>query len=115
MPPRWGTVLKRLLLYSPEAGFMLMPDPKHLTSLSTVLGMTSAKPMNTPITKATGKTRDALELLTVSEKRTYATAVGICMYIGPDRFDIQIAVRSVSPDLATPTRLSMARVRRLAR
>ncbi|CAK0869006.1 unnamed protein product [Prorocentrum cordatum] len=110
-----GLVLRRLLLWSPN-GFMLLPDPKHFENLSTLLDLKGAKPSPTPASRATGKNaRDALEGLKRAEKAIYRRGTGICMYIGPDRFDIQFAVKQLASDIGHPTRLSMMRLRRLAR
>ncbi|CAK0901850.1 unnamed protein product [Prorocentrum cordatum] len=110
-----GLVLRRLLLWSPS-GFMLLLDPKHFENLSTLLDLKGAKPSPTPASRATGKNaRDALEELKRAAKPIYCRGTGICMYIGPDRFDIQFAVQLLASDMAHPTRLSMMRLRRLAR
>ena len=78
--------------------------------------MKGVKSAPTPATKSTGKNaRDALDPLTRTEKTVYCRGTGICMYVGPDRFDIQFAVKLLASDMAHPTRLSLMRLRRLAR
>ena len=37
------------------------------------------------------------------------------MYPGPDGYDVQFTVKGLAPDMQAPTRLSMARLRRLVR
>ncbi|CAK0826802.1 unnamed protein product [Prorocentrum cordatum] len=93
-----GLVLWRLLLWSPNR-FMLLPDPKHFENLSTLLDLKGPSDWQ----ERTRCTRGA------------GAGTGICMYIGPDRFDIQFAVKQLASDMAHPTRLSMMRLRRLAR
>ena len=41
--------------------------------------------------------------------------VWICIYPGPDRYDVQFTANGLASDMQAPTRLSMARLRRLVR
>ncbi len=45
----------------------------------------------------------------------FRRAVGIAMYITPDRYDISFAVRKLCSGMSRPTKLSVARLRRLVR
>ena len=110
-----GTVLRRVLVWN-ETGFSLQPDPKHFQNLAELLKVCGVKPAPTPISKGTGRTSsDALEPLGKAGVILYRRCVGICMYSGPDRYDVQFTVKGLASDMQAPTRLSMARLRRLVR
>ena len=63
--------------------------------------MKGVKPILISDMKQTGKNaRDALHLLPRFEKAVYARGVDICMYVGPDRFDIQFATKQLASNMA---------------
>ena len=63
-----GTILKRILRWSPE-GVHMAPDAKHVKNLASLLEDKGAKPSPTPSSRATGRgQRDVLELLTAAEE-----------------------------------------------
>ena len=105
-----GTVLRRVLVWN-ETGFFLQPDPKHFQNLAELLEVSGVKPAPTPISK-----RDGADV----ERRAGTTRQsggdpGICMYPGPDRYDVQFTVKGLASDMQAPMRLCMARLRRLVR
>ena len=108
-------LLRRRLAWN-ENGFFLMPDLTHFENLAEALSLKGVKPSPTPLTKHTGRgQRDALDLLSRREATLYRRCVGIIMYIGPDRFDIQFTCKVLSADVSHPSKLSMARLRRAVR
>ena len=110
-----GTVLRRVLVLN-ETGFFLQPDQKHFQKLAELVEVRGVKPAPIPISKGTGRTSsDALEPLVKAEATLYRRCVGICMYPGPDRYDVQFTVKGLASEMQAPTRLSMARLRRLVR
>ena len=110
-----GTVLRRLLMWN-ETGFSLQPDPKHFQNLAELLEVSGVNPAPTPISKGTGRTsRDELEPLGKAGATLYRRCVGICIYLGPERYQVQFTVKGLASDMQAPTRLSMARLLRLVR
>ena len=110
-----GTILRRNLKWTTE-GVHLMPDPKHIENLASLLGVKGAKPSPTPCSRATGRgQRDVLEPLTAAEATVFRRGTGIALYLGPDRFDLQFATNELAQDMQMPSKLSMMRLRRVVR
>ena len=80
------------------------------------MNLTGVKPAPTPMTRATGTgVRDALVVVASDEAKTFRRGAGIAMYIGHDRYDAQRTVKELASDVQNPTRMSIARLRRLVR
>ena len=45
----------------------------------------------------------------------FASVTGRIIYLSTDRFDIMFAVRALASDLASPTKLSMLRLKRVVK
>ena len=122
VPPRLGlgagaegTILRRILWWSTE-GFHMAPGAKHVENLVSLFEVKGAKPSPTPSSRATGRgQRDVLELLTAAEATVFRRGMGIALYLGPDRFDLQFATKELAQDMQTPSKLSMLRLRRFVR
>ena len=94
-PSTEGTILRRILRWSPE-GVHMAPDAKHVENLASLLEVKGAKSSPTPSSRATGRgQRDVLELLKAAKDTTFRRGTGIALYLGPDRFDLQFATKAL--------------------
>ena len=110
-----GTILRRILRWSTE-GVHMAPDAKHVENLVSLLDVKGAKPSAKPSSRAAGRgQRDVLEQLTASEATVFRKGKGIALYLGPDRFDLQLATKELAQDMHTPSKLSMLSFRRFVR
>lgn len=110
-----GRYLKRTIEWDGRA-FYWKPDGKHVARLIEMLGLTGAKPSDTPGTKATAASmRDALEPLTGANLALFPQAAELVNYIAVDRPDIQYSVKNVLADMHAPCQRSMARLKRIGR
>ena len=90
--------------------------PKHFENRAILLDLKGVKPAPTPMSKSTGRNaRDTLDPLGREAKAAFCRGTGICMYLGPDRFDVQFTVKALASDMSSPVVLSMSRLRRCAR
>ncbi len=76
-------------------------SPAHIKNLIELLGMEKAKTCPSP--SLVGSTPEDLSLLESKEIATYRRAVGIALYLSPDRWDIQRDVQLLSRKLQSPT------------
>ncbi|MCR9077354.1 MAG: hypothetical protein NXI07_15050, partial [bacterium] len=110
-----GKVLKRLVTWDTE-GFTWIGDVSHVENLVQMLGLQDAKPMATSGSRETGKScREALDTLGPAEAALARAAAGLCQYIAHDRPDIAFAVKNCLTAMASPNRLMMMRLVRIAR
>ena len=109
-----GTILRRILRWSPE-GVHMAPDAKHVENLAGLLEVKGAKPSPTPSSRATGRgQRDVLELLTAAEATTFPQKYRDCLVSWTGQ--VRPAVRDEgAQDMLTPSRLSMLRLGRFVR
>ncbi len=93
-----------------------MPDLKVFENLAEALSLKGVRRSASPVSKHTGPgQRDALDPLSRQEAVLYRRCVGIITYVGPDRFEWQFGCKVLSADDSHPTKLSMARLRRVVR
>ena len=108
-------MLRRVLVWN-GTRFFLQPDPKHFQNLAGLLEVSGVKPAPTPISKRDGAHVERCAGTTrQSGSYLYRRCVGICMYPGPDRYDVKFTVKGLASDMQAPPLLSMARLRRLVR
>ena len=99
-----GTILRRILRWSPE-GVHMAPDAKHVENLASLLEVKGAKPSPTPTSRSTGRgQRDVLELLTAAEATTFRRGTEIALYLGPDRLDLQFLTKELAQEMQTPSK-----------
>ena len=107
--------LKRTIRWT-GAGFAWIGDNRHVDKAVEALGLSDAKPAETPGSKATGKNaRDAAEPLPASEAKVFQSVAGLVNFIAVDRPDIQFAVKGVLGDMVKPLQISMLRLKRIVR
>eukprot|EP00969_Alexandrium_andersonii_P149978 6632148-Alexandrium_andersonii.AAC.1 len=86
-----GKVLERLITWDTE-GFTWIGDVSHVENLVQMLGLQDAKPMATPGSRETGKSRkEALDTLGPAETALARAAAGFCQCIAHDRPEIAFA------------------------
>ena len=71
--------------------------------------------MLSPGTKATGGTLDITKELSADKKKVLPKVGGILIYLGQDVPQIQFASKAVMQDLAKPTGVTVARLKRVGR
>ena len=92
---------------------MVRANPAHIKNLIELLGMEKAKPCPSP--SLVGTMLEDLSLLEGEEIATYRRAVGIALYLGPDRWDIQRDVQLLSRKLQSPTKHDWKRLVKVVR
>ena len=107
--------LKRTIRWT-GAGFAWIGDNRHVDKAVEALGLSDAKPAETPGSRATGKSaRNAAEPLSASEAKVFQSVAGLVNFIAVDRPDIQFAVKGVLGDMVKPLQISMLRLKRIVR
>lgn len=110
-----GKYLKTTIEWDGVA-FGWRPDGKHVARLIDMLGLSSAKPADTPGTRGTAmSTRDALDPLIGEDLALFPRAAGLLNYIAVDRPDIQYSLKNVLQDVHSPCRRSLMRIKRIGR
>ena len=90
--------------YSFEDGRLFVrPDSKYVTKLLENLGLEKRKEKNTPSPSNVAEVDNSPEL-NEEEASVYRSCVGILLYVGQDRPDVQFAVRSLATAMKTPTK-----------
>ena len=91
--------LKRRYEYD-ENGFTIKMGAKYIEKLVQLLGLQGKKARATPeLADANGNAKE----LVGTRRSNYATAVGILLYISPDRPDAQHCIRELASHLVRPT------------
>ena len=71
--------------------------------------------MGTPATKAWTYQAGDQEELSTADHSLYRTAVSKLLFVAQDRADIKYATKECARDLATPTGLSMRKMKRIVK
>ena len=77
-------------------------DPKYLTKLKEELKLTTKASKPTPCTQESQEA-EKTQPLDQEQAATFRTCVGILLYIGQDRPDVQFAVRGLASKMSEPT------------
>ena len=114
-----ASFLKRGLGYD-SAGdvFTIVPNRKNVADVVRACGLdaASARPADTPGTKATGSSlRDADVALDGDAGRAFLSIGGGLVYVSLDRPDLQFTAKTVMAQASAPTRLTEARLKRAVR
>ena len=80
-------------------------DPKYLAKLKEELKLTTKASKPTPCTQESQEA-DNTHPLNQEQASTFRTCVGILLYIGQDRPDMQFAVRGLASKMSEPTHLA---------
>ncbi len=105
-----GSFLRRTHAWGDE-GLVTVPNKQLLEDLKEILNMSSCRPVGTPATKAWSYQEGDQEELSAADHTLYRTAVGKLLFVAQDRADIKYATKECARDLATPTGLSMRKVK----
>ena len=93
-------------------GIFISPRSKYITDLLKMLKLENCNPAPTPYVhsdvKEGGKLSD-------SNTKLFRAGVGVALYLGYGRTDIQFAIRELTKDMKDPNDGSMAKLHRLAR
>ena len=92
-----------------------VPNKQLLEDLKEILNMSTCKPVGTPATKSWSYQAGDQEELSAADHSLYRTAVGKLLFIAQDRADIKYATNECARDLATPTGLSMRKLKRVVK
>jgi hypothetical protein len=114
VPGGEGSFLRRTHAWGDE-GLVTVPNKQLLEDLKEILNMSSCKPVGTPATKAWTYQAGDQEELSTADHSLYRTAVGKLLFVAQDRADIKYATKECARDLATPTGLSMRKVKRIVK
>ena len=114
VPGGEGSFLRRTHAWGGE-GLVTVPNKQLLEDLKEILNMSSCKPVGTPATKAWSYLAGDQEELSAADHSLYRTAVGKLLFVAQDRADIKYATKECARDLATPTGLSMRKVKRIVK
>ena len=93
--------LKRKFSYHNHE-FHITSDPKYLAKLKEELKLTTKASKPTPCTQESQEA-DNTQPLDQEQASTFRTCVGILLYIGQDRPDMQFAVRGLASKMSEPT------------
>ena len=99
-----GTILRRILLWSPEG--------VQVSSRSRVRNRVRHQ---VPEPLVAGSAIDVLDLLTAAEGAVFRRGTGTALCLGQDRFDLQFATKELAQDMQAPSKLSMLGLRRFVR
>jgi len=112
-----GSFLNRRIAWVPEIGFRLFPNSRHVDEVLVELQLENAKPVAAPAVRhgGTAVLADSLDLLSKDQADMYARCTGKLIYYSADRLDVMFVVRELAQELAKPTKLSMLRLRHLAK
>ena len=96
--------LKRKFSYANHE-LHITSDPKYLGKLKEELKLTSKASKPTPCTQESQET-DNTQPLDQEQAASFRKCVGILLYVGQDRPDMQFAVRGLAPKMSEPTHSS---------
>ena len=107
--------LKKKRTYKEDGSMLIQADSKHIKEVQKILGMEEAKGCPTPAV-AGGSSTDLLDQeVSEEEASRFKSAVGVLMYISPERPDAQYAIRELTKFLKKPTVGSMHALSRVVR
>ena len=90
-------------------------NPRYAEKMGKILGLTTCTPVSSPMVDSFPEEIEAAIPLVGALVTTYRAAVGLALYIAPDRPDMQNAARHISRYMSAPTDLNMIQVKRLCR
>ncbi|CAE7493821.1 unnamed protein product [Symbiodinium natans] len=107
--------LKRRHVWLAQGVLGIYPNPKHVTTLATMLGVVSQKPKETPLpVGGTLPLWSKLEPLDQTSSALYRKAIGILLYVAPDLPFAQFAVNTLSSVCGKPNKGAWQCLRHLA-
>ena len=107
--------LKRRHVWLAQGVLGIYPNPKHVTTLATMLGVVSQKPKETPLpVGGTLPLWSKLEPLDQTSSALYRKAIGILLSVAPDLPFAQFAVKTLSSVCGKPNKGAWQCLRHLA-
>ena len=109
--------LKKRITLSSE-GIFIQPNSSHISKLASLLKIDGKKPKTLPhhsvLESFCRAEIDEHEKLDPMQQKTFRSALGIVLYIGMDRPDVQQALKMLSTYMACGTKKSMTALKHLA-
>ena len=109
--------LKRQIEFTPQ-GIYISPNSKYVPKLLQTLHLEERRPRTTPqhvgLDVYDAETLKPEDFLSPEQSKVFRSALGICLYMAQDRYDIQFPVRLLASYMSKPTLLAMAALKKLA-
>ena len=111
-----ASFLNRTIKLVPKQGYVYAPNPRHIDEVVEELDLKEVKPVAAPGVRDGGPAvRESADSLGPDEAAMFARCTGKLVYFSADRLESAFVVRLLAQDLKTPTRLSLMRLKHLAK
>ena len=109
--------LKRQIEFTPQ-GVYISPNSKYVPKLLQMFHLEEGRPRTTPqhvgLDVYDAETLKPEDFPSPEQSKAFCSALGICLYMAQDRYDIQFPVRLLASYMSKPTLLPMTALKKLA-
>ncbi|MDP6496001.1 MAG: hypothetical protein QGI09_11450, partial [Dehalococcoidia bacterium] len=108
-------LLNRVVRWVDDVGIEIEADPRQAERLVAQLGLTGSNPVGTPGVKSTTEELESDEPIHDGRNKVYQAGSARANYTGPDRPEIQFAVKECCRRMSGPTELALKGLKRVGR